>query len=538
MAAETDSVSEFAKDRAVWLRQLKGSLFEVLLIVATLVGVLALLVLFVLIGIDALGPSAADPAWYLLYFATLVTPVSAYTLYVRHDPAVAHVNARAFAVFCGGLALALIAYAVPAALNPYDVAIHAVFAAAPPLVVVAYGRLYGETHLTGPAVPVSVAVGLVCSFVLLGPLNAFTESLPDWVAYFAITTLPVAGILGVLGNRIWTDRGLTTAAFVVAAGLVTVGVSQSRGVDPSLWLVLVSVFLAPVALLVVETFERHPQGRAGLLGPVVLFGGILLGAWIEGQFGITGLDAWLRPTLVLESWSGYRPEQAGIYPQLLGSIMIVSLMTLMAFPVGVGAAVYLEEYAPATGWLGRLASVLDVNISNLAGVPSVVYGLLGLALFRQGLGLTPGILIAAATTLALLILPIMIVSAQEALRSVPDEYRQGSYGMGASRWQTIRNIVLPEAVPGILTGTILAIGRAIGETAPLVMIALATTRFDPPSGLFSGATALPLQIFAAKGNNIPEYRTGVVAAASIVLLALLLLMNATAILIRNRYQND
>jgi len=166
----------------------------------------------------------------------------------------------------------------------------------------------------------------------------------------------------------------------------------------------------------------------------------------------------------------------------------------------------------------------------------VVYGLLGLALFRQVFGLQPGILIAAAATLGLLSLPIVIVASQEALRSVPNEYRLGSYGMGASRWQTLRNVVLPEAVPGILTGTILALGRAIGETAPLVMIGVATTRFSPPNGLFSGATALPLQIFAAAGNAKPEYRTGVLAAAAIVLLVLMLVMNATAILIRNRYE--
>jgi phosphate transport system permease protein len=522
----------------LWWRRLKGRVFEAVLVGATLVGLLALVLLFALVGLDALGLTAAAPQWYLLYVAVLVAPLSAYTLYVRHRPAAAAVNARAFAVAVGGLAISLVAYAVPAALEPYDVAIHAVFTVAPPLMVLGYARSAGESHLTGPAVPVAALVGLAASVALFEPLDALVGGLPVWVAYLVLVTLPVAGLVGGLATRLWSRSvGQGAASLVVGGGLGAVALARYLGVAPSLWLVLASGFAAPVGLLVAHTLDRHQAGRVGLLGPPLLVAGFLVAAWLEGQLGVAGPESWLTPTLLLESWSDFRPEQAGIYPQLLGSIMIVGLMTVMAVPVGVGAAVYLEEYAPATGWRGLLATVLDVNISNLAGVPSVVYGLLGLALFRQGLGLTPGILLAAATTLALLILPIVIVAAQEALRSVPDEYRRGSYGMGASRWQTVRNVVLPEALPGILTGTILAIGRAIGETAPLVMIALATTRFSPPEGLFSGATALPLQIFAAKGNNIPEYRTGVVAAAAIVLLALMLLMNATAILIRNRYRN-
>jgi phosphate transport system permease protein len=211
-------------------------------------------------------------------------------------------------------------------------------------------------------------------------------------------------------------------------------------------------------------------------------------------------------------------------------------MALMAFPVGVGAAIYLEEYASETGWAGRLANLVEINISNLAGVPSVVYGLLGLALFNNTLDFAPGLVISAAATLGLLILPIVIVAAQEAIRSVPDSLRQASYGMGGSRWQTLRNVVLPEAVPGILTGTILALGRAIGETAPLIIIAVPTTTFSTPDGLFSSGAALPLRIFSSSANAIPEYRKGVVAALAVVLLVLMLTMNAIAIVVRNRYQ--
>ena len=199
-----------------------------------------------------------------------------------------------------------------------------------------------------------------------------------------------------------------------------------------------------------------------------------------------------------------------------------------------GAAIYLEEYAPAN----RLTKLIQVNIANLAGVPSVVYGLLGLALFLKTLGMDRGLVIAASVTLGLLILPIVIVSAQEALRSVPDSHRQASYGMGASKWQTVRNVVVPEALPGILTGTILALGRAIGETAPLVMIGVATTVFAPPTGLFEKATALPLQIFAWASFPQPEFRFGVVAASVVVLLGLLLLLNGAAIFVRYRYQRE
>ncbi|MFC3956782.1 phosphate ABC transporter permease PstA [Halovivax cerinus] len=537
MAAETDSATTFGTDRELWWRRLKGRFFEGSLVLATLFGLVALVAMFVLIGADAFGLSAAAPAWYLVYVATLVGPISAYTLYVRRRPATAEVHARSYAVVFGCLAFSLVAFAVPDALGPRDVGIHTVFTLGPPALVVAYARLVGESQYTGPAIPLSTLLGLLAGFLcydLTAPIAAMAK---DWVLYALFVPIPVALLLGEIARR-RRSRRAAVATVVAALGAValTIAVSLDRGVNPSLWLVLVGGFVAPVAFFTVDTLSHNRDGAVGLLGPYLLVGGALAGTWLVGNFDVTAIETWVTPTLLLESWSDFRPEQAGIYPQLIGSIMLVGLMAVLAFPVGVGAAIYLEEYAASTGWRGRLASVLDVNISNLAGVPSVVYGLLGLALFRQGFGLTPGILIAGAVTLGLLILPIVIVAAQEALRSVPDEYRTASYGLGASRWQTVRNVVLPRAVPGILTGTILALGRAIGETAPLVMLAIATTRFSPPDGLFSGATALPLQIFAAKGNNMPEYRTGVVAATAIVLLALMLLMNAAAILIRNRYQ--
>ncbi|QRV14508.1 phosphate ABC transporter permease PstA [Haloterrigena salifodinae] len=226
------------------------------------------------------------------------------------------------------------------------------------------------------------------------------------------------------------------------------------------------------------------------------------------------------------------PYQAGFLPALVGSVAIMLVIALITFPLGVGAAIYLEEYADD----GYLTRFIQLNIANLAGVPSVVYGLLGLGLFVGLFNIGYGTVLAAAFTIALLILPIVIISAQEAIRSVPDSQRQASYGMGATKWQTIRNVVLPRAMPGIMTGTILALGRAIGETAPLIMIAAPTTVFGLPNGPFSKVSAMPLQIYNWASYPQTEFQYGVVAAGVVTLLVVLLTINSIAIVIRNRYQ--
>jgi len=227
-------------------------------------------------------------------------------------------------------------------------------------------------------------------------------------------------------------------------------------------------------------------------------------------------------------------EQAGLFPAIVGSVMMMGVIALSALPIGVGAAIYLEEYAPDN----KLVRFIEINIGNLAGVPSVVYGLLGLAVFVQIMNLGMGTVIVGGFTVGLLILPIVIISAQEALRGVPDSRRQASFGMGATRWQTTKNVVLPEALPGILTGTILALGRAIGETAPLLMIGAAASVYSPPSGLFDRFSAMPRQIYAWVGMPQQEFQYGVMAAGVVTLLTVLLLMNASAILIRNKYQRE
>ncbi len=232
----------------------------------------------------------------------------------------------------------------------------------------------------------------------------------------------------------------------------------------------------------------------------------------------------------LTSFPSRRPQAAGIAAALVGSAFLILLTALFALPLGIGAALYLEEYAPKTWW----TKLIEINIANLAGVPSIIYGILGLGLFVRALQLERS-LIAGALTMALLVLPILIISAREAIRTIPGSIREASYALGATRWHTIAHQVLPLALPGILTGTILAFSRAIGETAPLIMIGALTYVAFIPDGLFSPFTALPIQIF--NWTSRPQKGFLVDAAAGIVvLLAVLLALNAAAIWLRYRYQ--
>lgn len=230
----------------------------------------------------------------------------------------------------------------------------------------------------------------------------------------------------------------------------------------------------------------------------------------------------------LTSYPSRRPAAAGILPALVGSVLLVGLAGLLALPLGVGAAVYLEEY----GTRGGLARLIEANIANLAGVPSIVYGLLGLGLFVRALGMGQSLL-AGAATLALLVLPVVILTTREALRSVPRSLRESSYALGATRWQTIWHQVLPLALPGILTGLIFAMSRALGETAPLIVIgALAYVPFLP-DGLGSPFTALPVQIFDWLSRPQAGFRQNA-AGAILVLLAALVTINGFAIWLRDR----
>jgi phosphate transport system permease protein len=232
----------------------------------------------------------------------------------------------------------------------------------------------------------------------------------------------------------------------------------------------------------------------------------------------------------LTSYPSRRPADAGILPALTGTIAVISLTALIAVPLGVAAAVHLEEY----GGRGRLSRLIEINIANLAGVPSIIYGLLGLGLFVRFMGMGRSVM-AGACTLALLVLPVVILSTREALRAVPGSLREGSYALGATKWQTIWHQVLPAALPGILTGLILSVSRAIGETAPLITIGALTYVPFVPTDIWSPFTALPIQIFDWVSR--PQAAFGQNAAAGIVLLLfVLLLMNGTAIALRDRLQ--
>ena len=242
--------------------------------------------------------------------------------------------------------------------------------------------------------------------------------------------------------------------------------------------------------------------------------------------GITRID-WS----FLTSFASRHPEQAGIKAALFGSIYVVIIAGVTAFVLGVATALYLEEYSARS----KFAKIAKINISNLAGVPSIVYGLLGLQIFVHSLQLGKSVL-AGGFTLALLVLPIVIVAAMEAVRSVPPSLREGSYALGATRWQVIWHMVIPQAFPGILTGVILAVSRAIGETAPL--IAMGALTFVPfiPDGPLSRFTVLPIQIFNWTSRPQPGFQEAA-AAGIIVLLVVLLVMNAGAVILRNRFQN-
>jgi phosphate transport system permease protein len=260
---------------------------------------------------------------------------------------------------------------------------------------------------------------------------------------------------------------------------------------------------------------------ATLLGLLVL--AILLADIFRDGLGRLSWD-------FLTGFPSRRAENAGIYAALTGTVWVIGLTIVLAVPIGVGAAVYLEEYGDR-GWWARL---IEINIANLAGVPSVIYGLLGLGLFVRTLGFGRSVL-AGAATLALLVLPVVILSSREALRAVSPSLREASYALGATRWQTVWHQVLPVALPGMLTGMILALSRAIGETAPLITMGALTYVPFAPDGIWSPFTVLPIQVFNWVSRPQEAFLENA-AAGMIVLLVLLVAMNGFAAWLRDRYQ--
>lgn len=226
------------------------------------------------------------------------------------------------------------------------------------------------------------------------------------------------------------------------------------------------------------------------------------------------------------------PEKAGIMGAISGTLWLMVVVAPVTMILGVGTAIYLEEYAKK----GRLQAFIQTNISNLAGVPSIVFGILGLTVFARALGLG-NIVLAGGLTMSLLVLPVVVVASQEAIRAVPHFLREASYGMGATKWQTIKNVVLPAALPGILTGVILALSRAIGETAPLVVLGIPALLIPLPDGIFDKFTVMPMQIYywTLDSALVAEY-ANLAAGTIVILLLVLFIMNSIAVLIRNKFQ--
>jgi phosphate transport system permease protein len=285
---------------------------------------------------------------------------------------------------------------------------------------------------------------------------------------------------------------------------------------------------APIAL---KSTRPRGQWRGRLFYAFLVFSlaiGIVTLGTLLTQVVLKGIK-WVDLVLLLEPPSA-EPLIAGAKPAILATIYLGVLVILFSVPIGVGTAIYLEEYANRDRWYNRL---LEINIQNLAGVPSIVYGILGLAFLVRGLGLGR-VLLAGAMILTLLVLPTVIIASREAIRAVPDTIRQGAYALGATKWQVVWRQVLPGAIPGIATGSILALSRALGETAPLLLVgALTYVAFNPT--LLGDFTALPVQIYQWVARPQEDFRT-LAAAGIVVLLVILLTLNAFAIWIRNRYQ--
>jgi phosphate transport system permease protein len=279
---------------------------------------------------------------------------------------------------------------------------------------------------------------------------------------------------------------------------------------------------------------RSQRRRGSLFRAMLLSCVLLSAAMLVTLVADTVIDGSHRVTPnFLTNSASFNPEVAGIWPALMGTLLMMGLCVLFIVPVGVATAVYLEEYADRTRWWNRL---IEVNIQNLAAVPSIVYGILGLAFIVRGpLSLGP-VVMAGSLTLGLLVLPVVIIAGREAIRAVPPSIREGSLALGATQWQTIWKQVLPAAIPGMATGVILALARAIGETAPLIVIGVASFVAFAPSGPDSIFTALPMQIFDWISRPQEEFRE-LAAAGILVLLAVLLTMNSVAIWLRNKYES-
>jgi phosphate transport system permease protein len=532
-----------------------GMLFRYLLQVATAFGIAVLAVLLVFVFNDAVQPLTADPGWHLTFFAVLVVPtmvVGSY-LYVRNRAAftfgMTTVGLLVVSLlFASGAALVFVDLVPPVLVFGYTVAVGATVGVVVLLesyshrlsfwirfggtVLAAYFIFTGFPGMAANALGVEQLVADLPTFLRV---NIAVVSPPEWLFVLGSVGLLFAAVVGLRFASLRDRRtGLVAAAGSLLVVAVVTLLAPLASVTQVPAAVLATMVLLPMAAYAGGVVLDRPEERAGMVLLVIVVGGALVGELAVGQLGFVGPSSWVDWQFLTDAHSR-NPENAGLYPAIGGSILLMVTVALLSFPLGVGAAVYLEEYAPDN----RLTRFIDVNISNLAGVPSVVYGLLGLGVFFTYLGQPTGTVMMGGVTLALLILPIVIISSREAIRSVPSEARQASYGMGATRYQTVRRVILPEAFPGILTGTILALGRAIGETAPLIMIGAPSVVFNLPTEISAKVSAMPLQVYAwASLFAGPDFYQKAVPAGVVVLVSVLLAMNSIAIVLRNRYQTD
>lgn len=561
MAVETeDSASGFGA-----VSRLRGVVFRYVLLVATLSGLVSLGVLLTNVAIDAIRPFSADLGWYVAYLVAFLVPSAlvGLALYARNREALAVGVEGLFipiaGLFGAGTLLLLFEAIAFYVWFPWAVGI------AVPVAIYA-GCTALDLHLRTQTIAVVVG-GWIALFGVPVPgladvpgLMLFALGIPEFIqfhvqtipnrhtTYLLTLALPAAIYAGRRVSHNESRRlGLFTGALVVVSALSVIFQST---LTPGTALVLVVTVAVPSVYYVVMTIRHRPDVRFGLVFPAVIVGGALLGRLLVWLLGFQGPTAWLDLAFLTSTPTGI-PETTGVNPALVGSLLLMFVVIASSFPLGVGAAVYLEEYAPDT-WYTRF---IQLNISNLAGVPSVVYGLLGLGLFINlggfsgqsvtvaGVsitlsGLPTGSLLAGGLAISLLILPIVIISSQEAIRSVPDSLRQASFGMGATQWQTVKNVVLPRAIPGVLTGTILAIGRAVGETAPLIMVLAADFKATPPTSLFDKTSALPLQVYNWAFLPDEAFRHGVLAAGVVTMIVVLLAINSIAIIVRNKYETE
>ncbi|KTG09313.1 phosphate ABC transporter permease [Haloprofundus marisrubri] len=521
------------------ISRLPGKVFAATCLAATLFGIVMVAGLLVYVTKDAIRPLTANPGWFLVFFLTLVVPSTALLAYFgRRRDGEATVALTALGIPFFGLLLG--SGVLMLFIDVIGIFEWLAFVAA---TIVAVGVILGHRRVRGRTSFLEELLVGVVALVGLGPVTyQFISTFPTlpqaWLIYLFTFGLGGAAIAGLLVARRRNDRRAGLTAFTALFVTVTAGVfiDPSTGITPPVWVILFTFAAIPTALYA-EGVVRRRQGSlpVGLFFPFVVVAGMLVGAVLVDLLGFAGPQAWLDIQFLTSANSRF-PEEAGIYPALIGSILMMVVVAISSFPIGVGAALYLEEYAPSSGPLSVVVKFIEINIANLAGVPSVVYGLLGLALFVNWLDFASGIVVVGGMTVGLLILPIIIISAQEAIRAVPGSLRQASYGMGATRWQTIRRVVLPEALPGILTGSILAFGRAIGETAPLLMIGAAASVFRAPNGFFDIFSAMPRQIYTWVGQPSQEFQYGVMAAGVVTLVTVMISMNAAAILIRNKYE--